>query len=168
MRTRFILPDRWPWALGAYAFAGALVALSTEPLVALATRSGAPAQVGIVVMANVLYPLGIIACAIWFPRVWLVPLGALLALIAFTVTRGVRHDWHVWLWPPGFLFQQILHPVIVVGSVVSVGLGMGAAALIRPWRRVGLPDEHERCPACGYLLRGVTSGRCPECGAGPR
>ena len=27
-------------------------------------------------------------------------------------------------------------------------------------------DEHTRCGACGYILKGLTAPRCPECGKG--
>lgn len=36
----------------------------------------------------------------------------------------------------------------------------GLRARERRWAR------HGRCAACGYDLRGIASGRCPECGAG--
>lgn len=29
------------------------------------------------------------------------------------------------------------------------------------------PERPDRCPACGYDLRGVTTQRCPECGLEP-
>jgi hypothetical protein len=41
---------------------------------------------------------------------------------------------------------------------------LGAAAYLR-WRT---PRDPAICPACGYDLRGLPAGRCPECGvAGP-
>lgn len=164
MSTRYIPPERWPWALGVYAGSGVIVALSAEPLAALAARLGLRPVLGIVLMANLLYPTAILAAAVWFPRKRLVPLGVLCTLLAFTVTRGLLRDWHFWLWPPSFLLGNVLHPVIVAGTLVSAGLGVFGAALARPWRRVGRPDDHLRCPACGYLLHGIRAERCPECG----
>ena len=30
--------------------------------------------------------------------------------------------------------------------------------------RRGRPDAETRCRRCGYILRGITEPRCPECG----
>ena len=35
---------------------------------------------------------------------------------------------------------------------------------VTPAREQTLPAEDMYCPECGYNLRGLTSGRCPECG----
>jgi hypothetical protein len=34
--------------------------------------------------------------------------------------------------------------------------------------RAFLADRDVACPGCGYNLRGLTTGECPECGARPR
>lgn len=31
-------------------------------------------------------------------------------------------------------------------------------------RKAGLQDDETRCSRCGYLLKGLSVGRCPECG----
>lgn len=161
---QYVAPGRWPWALAAYAAGGVIVALAPQAISAAAARWGGPRQLGIVLAVNVLFPVVVIAASLYYPRVRMALLGAVVTLAAFTLTGGLMRDWHFWMWPISFLTSNVLHPSMMVGAVVSALLGAGAARLIRPWRRVGLPDEHLRCSACGYLLTGTHGSKCPECG----
>jgi hypothetical protein len=47
---------------------------------------------------------------------------------------------------------------VFYGATV-LGLGVGAARGRRFWRR-----RRGRCQRCGYDLRGLSGGACPECG----
>jgi hypothetical protein len=58
----------------------------------------------------------------------------------------------------------------VLGGMLAIAVGVGGAAVAfaTDVRREDLPRqrrERGQCLACGYDLRGNTSGVCPECGA---
>ncbi|MCP3979020.1 MAG: hypothetical protein GY716_06765 [bacterium] len=63
----------------------------------------------------------------------------------------IQSDWHV-DWPYQYGFTAYL----VVGLVLLIGASRIARWLLRPLRV---------CPQCGYDVRGIESGKCPECGA---
>jgi hypothetical protein len=48
-------------------------------------------------------------------------------------------------------------PVLIVGFVVY-------GVLTRLWGPVCQTDNETRCRKCGYILRGISEPRCPECG----
>ncbi len=94
---------------------------------------------------------------------------------------SARQCW--WVWPAGLFIWHLLeglssamsqagygvvdtatpyfiaHLAVIVGAVAILTNRQIRAAVIRA---VG-PDD-VRCFGCGYLLRGLRSGRCPECG----
>src|SRR5262245_44774958 len=115
-------------------------------------------------MVNIALPGLIIGAAAWYPRLRLVPAGAAIAFVSFTLARAAARDWRFWTWAPGFL-AGVAHPIVLVACVSASGLAAGAVLLAGVWRRVGVPDEHLRCAACGYLVTGTPSAVCPECGA---
>ena len=43
--------------------------------------------------------------------------------------------------------------------------GVIAAVCLYAWQN-RLIDGHPRCQECGYILKGLTESRCPECGTG--
>jgi membrane protein DedA with SNARE-associated domain len=58
-------------------------------------------------------------------------------------------------------------PVLRKGALASLFLvvppaivGPCVAALLAHWPR----DHETRCRKCGYILRGISEPRCPECG----
>ena len=52
---------------------------------------------------------------------------------------------------------------VVVWLLVNVGIM--AAVFVYAWLRSRRPGDREtRCRRCGYILRGITEPRCPECG----
>ena len=50
-----------------------------------------------------------------------------------------------------------------VALAILAAPGIVLAALVYAWRH-GERDQHTRCGKCGYLLKGLTEPRCPECG----
>ncbi len=117
----------------------------------------------------------------WFgwPEYWKdvrsrISLGAIWATSA-------RRGW--WAWPVGqfvwLLLDQIgwgyryaCYPIINNGppqhaaNIVAVGLVFGAVAarVLRSSVRKAVGPDDLRCGRCGYLLRGLETPRCPECG----
>ena len=62
--------------------------------------------------------------------------------------------WH----PSGFIVRQHLLKFSLYGVPIAVYLYLT--------RRFGpkTPDAETRCRKCGYILRGISEPRCPECG----
>lgn len=67
--------------------------------------------------------------------------------------------------------SQVVNVVLVCLPIIGWGVWMAVALPIRRLRAgVLLSDEGEdgpRCLKCGYLLKGLTATRCPECGDEP-
>jgi hypothetical protein len=77
--------------------------------------------------------------------------------IMFTVGRGVDvfgidDDWGAVLF--------LLVPWTVV-SMASIGAWVYLSHRFPLW---ATPDGETRCRRCGYILRGISEPRCPECG----
>jgi hypothetical protein len=53
--------------------------------------------------------------------------------------------------------------------VIGWGIWMAATMWLWPWRVSGpsFSEDGPACLKCGYLLKGLTKTRCPECGAEP-
>ena len=70
-----------------------------------------------------------------------------------------------WLWPFTSYDAQALDEL---GKLVQFGLALvlvffaGPVSMLVMWRM----KPEGQCSQCGYDVRGVTSGKCPECGAG--
>lgn len=168
---RHVSPDRWKWALIGYGSAGVAAAALIEPLGNAAAMAGVNGVLGVVLVANLIYPAAVIAVAVWYPRLRLIPPGAVLSLVGFTAVRMAWRDIRFWNWTPD-LFLSTVHPIIVAGTVVAAMVAAGACLALRGIRRVGIADAHLRCGACGYLVRKAAAGepiagraQCPECGA---
>lgn len=168
---QYVAPDRWKLALTGYIAVGALAGLLIEPLSQGFAAAGAKPVLGVVIVANLVYPALIVAVATWHPRARLVPLGAVLSLLAFTAVRMAWRDIRIWEWSPD-LFAQTIHPVIVMGTIVAAIVAAIVCVGLRGVRVVGVADAHLRCGRCGYLVRTLGSERpiasedkCPECGA---
>jgi hypothetical protein len=93
-----------------------------------------------------------------------VPVGSLKARSKPPFEGGPHWD-QFWRFEAG-KDQPLGHDIafVVVPHWVLVLLAAPLPALwMRSWHnKVGWPCE--RCPACGYDLRGTPSGPCPECG----
>jgi hypothetical protein len=114
---------------------------------------------------NLMLPLGAVVLAAWYPRVRVALPGGLLVGAAFIVERIAEFNPLFWQWTGKFIAGRT-HPVSVVAMIGCALLASFAAMLVSPFRRVGLADQHLRCPRCGYLMAGLTSDGCPECGHG--
>jgi hypothetical protein len=104
---------------------------------------------------------------------------------AISLQRGwaesARRSW--WVWPTAQLvwllwdelawgFRYACYPIInnsswfLAANLAAIVMGyayISAKILRRQIVRIIRPDE-VRCIACGYLLKGIESQRCPECG----
>lgn len=65
-------------------------------------------------------------------------------------------------WWPTFAGKGGRHFVGVPLWMPFVALGAGGGGLVYAARRM---RRREGCPRCGYDVRGLSSGVCPECGA---
>ncbi len=63
---------------------------------------------------------------------------------------------------PDYTVLAIPYPLLVL---VAAALTFWSFMIHRRRRRQRLRSLNGLCPACGYDLRSITSGRCPECGA---
>ena len=74
----------------------------------------------------------------------------------------------------GVLCVPFLDPLVApdfgfIGLFVYFGLvpqivGIGTYAFQSPGYGGGADDGETRCRDCGYILRGISEPRCPECG----
>ena len=61
---------------------------------------------------------------------------------------------------PGSTFQMTVD-ALTLGALAVPGIAVAVVA----YRRLrGGGDGETRCRACGYILRGLSEPRCPECG----
>ena len=72
--------------------------------------------------------------------------------------------WLPWVVDPTRLAATVALSMVVVGAAAIACVRAGwyprvRLERLRFWRR-----RRNRCTSCGYPLRGLTSGRCPECG----
>lgn len=157
---RYVPPQRWPVVLGLYLLIGAASASTWAEV--LAEKWLHRAGLGTFAVINLVLPLAAVAMAIWYPRIRTAISGAVLLMAGFVLVRMLIEQPRVWTWTPALVANKTspIHVAATVGYMAVSGL---AAAVIGPWRRVGLPDEDQRCP-CGYLLSGLESANCPECG----
>jgi hypothetical protein len=166
-RIRFISPALWPWVLLVYFLVGVAASVLLDQGQRMLIRAGASPQAGtvfVVITVNVLLPGLIILTALWHPR-WLLAIpGALLALGGYTIAKMLLLDCQFWTWKPA-LVGQALHPIVLVACIVGGLFAMLACVVVSGRRRVGLADKRLRCKKCEYLLVGVSTGVCPECGA---
>ncbi|MHC4445690.1 MAG: hypothetical protein ACYTF1_18360 [Planctomycetota bacterium] len=100
----------------------------------------------------------------WFWRGMItVGVGGLFSWLYMGIFRDVRHSsifdvFHRWL--DGLVIQAIFVSVpIMVFSIVTYEL---LTRYFHP-KRIYF-DGETRCRKCGYILRGITEPRCPECG----
>ena len=160
---RYIRPELWPVALAAYPAAGVLANIGWAQQMAAKAWGPARAGLGTAAVLNLILPAAAVVLAVAYPRLRTALPGALLLTLGMVAGAMLRAQPRFWLWTPGIL-PALTHPVQVPATIAYAVLGGAAAMAVRPWRRVGLPDEAQRC-GCGYLMTGLESGRCPECGA---
>jgi len=166
-RVRFISPAMWPWVLLVYFLVGVAGSVLLDQGQRLLIQTGATPRTGtvfVVITVNIILPGLIVLTGLWYPRVLLALPGAILTLVGFALTKMLLLDWQFWKWKPA-LVGQALHPIVLVACIVGGLFAMLACVVISGRRRVGLADKRLRCKKCEYLLVGVNTGVCPECGA---
>ena len=83
--------------------------------------------------------------------------AAFLTLTALSVVFGIV----VLLLP-----LQISERQAVIAVVAKIALSCYAGVRYASWvDRSWRDPDRRRCQACGYILKGLLSNRCPECGA---
>ncbi len=97
-------------------------------------------------------------------RHFIVPVvvGSLVSFLLHTVGRQCfRHFWRPSL-PADF---WLLFWCLNCELLFSVFVGTFVAVLLYARKRAkDAHDNETRCRECGYILRGITEPRCPECG----
>jgi hypothetical protein len=76
--------------------------------------------------------------------------------------RGLM-DGAVTLLAPVFGYAAF-HVACVLYSLIQCAMGALAYGLLTRWLGNPAPDGELRCRKCGYILRGISEPRCPECG----
>ncbi|MBI5865569.1 MAG: hypothetical protein HZB38_13885 [Planctomycetes bacterium] len=150
------------WAtLTPYVIGGLIVGLTAPTLQSLAAAQFGRPGVGSMVIVNLILPALFVGLSAIYPD-WRVALGGtLLGSLLFLLLTGHR----------GSLSSQYLvtfirsmRPVLFVACIAYHVLAFGTAMLVSRFRRVGEPPHPQACPQCGYLMIGLPSQRCPECG----
>ena len=92
--------------------------------------------------------------------------AALIALVMqflWYQLMGVVQEVAAWVLPrivPDTGYSLIVDLVaLFIVAIPGVALGIALYAKLR-----GPGDGETRCRKCGYILRGLTNPRCPECG----
>src|SRR5262245_24384496 len=101
----------------------------------------------------------------WFWRAVAVSLAAWLALVlgafaySFMASLIRTSLWYSSSVPlsPSTRIENLVSVVLIWFGVLTAGL-----AALRVTRTVS--EDQTRCRQCGYILRGLTEPRCPECG----
>ncbi len=100
----------------------------------------------------------------WFKRI------VIAVVVAWLVTYGLYHSlWEIIFvvsgrsnWTGHEPIVSIIWGLLLPASAV-VGIGM-ERLLARATRADDRPPKETQCRRCGYILRGITEPRCPECG----
>lgn len=81
------------------------------------------------------------------------------APFVYGFVQQVPYGWGNFMKRPIYTFREELQFGIVFG-VIALSLWYFENRLVR-WT---VPMPKPECPQCGYLLRHLTTTRCPECG----
>jgi hypothetical protein len=73
-----------------------------------------------------------------------------------------------WLWFEA-VTDDLLEVLLVMSPIIGWGVWMAVTVRLWPARTAALPagDVGPYCLKCGYLLKGLSATRCPECGDEP-
>lgn len=98
------------------------------------------------------------------PRFWLWSHGALLLLLVCGLVYSSVEDYRRYTTHADFV--DLRNALIKWGCAAALVAVYGGIALgaYREKRRAKRTSRFDRCRECGYLLRGLPSDRCPECG----
>ena len=91
----------------------------------------------------------------WF---WRATLAAFTAMCGYSFVQHI--PWPIWGSRPELLLLYNL-----MSTYVSIVLGITVYGLLtRQYYGRRCRDVETRCRKCGYILRGISEPRCPECG----
>ena len=105
----------------------------------------------------------------WFWR------GAIAIIVAsvyggLSVLRGPFAEVQSFLWNAVFIGKvesDRFSPAFALSVCAPIALiALASFGLLSLWRRPVPGDGETRCRKCGYILRGISEPRCPECGEG--
>jgi DNA-directed RNA polymerase subunit RPC12/RpoP len=54
--------------------------------------------------------------------------------------------------------------ILIAGMLACVGIPVAVVVILVVALRKKDGDRETRCRRCGYILRGISEPRCPECG----
>lgn len=162
LRMRYVDPKWWKLSLAACFVAGA--AMNMGWLEWLFGHAGRRTGEGTFASVNFILPCVVAFAAFCYPRIRVAAMGGVLVFAGYVLVGLLRREPQPWKWTMPFV-ASTLNPIFVVASVSYVLLAATIAAWTKQYRRVGSEEDRHRCPACKYLLVGVPSGVCPECGS---
>lgn len=154
LRRRYL--TSWPVVIGLYACSGVIAGLVLRTLLSGAWPVGQLPSAVLWAAAGCAVP----ACACW--GVWLRPRGlgncagvaAAVVAAAAVIRAGLRTTGEV-------IYAVSMVQYVMMSGVCAAILLLAIAGPVRKGRErraIG------RCRVCGYMLRGLPSDACPECG----
>lgn len=158
----YVRPELVRFVLPGYLLGGLFIGAAVPPLQRFAAEHLGRAGFAVAFVVNIAMPVLVVTLAAVYPRLSVVLAGTLLATFAFLVTLGLQAPPLNAAWLRNLLGQ--MGPILVVACVAYHALAAGTVVVLRPFRRVGHPPDPAACCNCGYLLIGLPSDQCPECG----
>ncbi len=103
----------------------------------------------------------------WFWRVVIATMAACEVLGFFIAFHDKALGWAMHkvnaFFNPGWGPETVAVPVVLGVPTVLIAFGV-YAVLTKYLGPSTFGDNETRCRRCGYILRGITEPRCPECG----
>ena len=158
----FVRPQWIRLILPSYLLGGLTIGLFLPAMQNFANAQWGRAGIAVFLVINVIMPILVIALAAIYPKLIVTVIGGLLATFTFLFTTGLTPPKLSVNWLKDLVGQ--MGPIVTVATVGYLVLGVLTVFFLRPVRRVGYAPDPHAC-SCGYSLIGLSSDRCPECGA---
>lgn len=85
--------------------------------------------------------------------------GAVAAPLLYAIWSHCVHDW-LHLTHRSLLYTLLLCLRLALSPAIALGVFLFLSGIPRH----EIADRETRCRKCGYILRGISEARCPECG----